>query len=190
MSCHTRLRLCAVFALCLTLLATGCAGVGKRRAVVRALAPETMTPEQWSRVVGVYIGPVRATTIRFGDEGVTVLQTRIEISGRPEAPEIFLKVQTSFSGAWIPYSEKLETFTNIPERRYGTQGYIFASSHDPNQILLRLRPNGIPLGVRPRLILSFHAHGCADVEYLGPSGWRGEGTLHRVPVFAGACPPL
>ena len=162
---------------------SGCAFLSQRSAAFRPLAPDPMTPEAWAQVTGVYSGPIRATTKRFGTEGIRVFETRLELFGSPESPDVFIKIRTTHSGAWTAYSEKTETFTNIPERRYGTQGYVFASSHAPDQLLLRLRPNGVSLDVRPTMILTFRGRGYVDVQWLASNGWHGEGSLHRVPVF-------
>jgi hypothetical protein len=178
---------CAALLGCTLAGFTGCGGVTAREHALTVLSPQPMNPAQWQRVTGLYAGPIRAATTRFGYEALSVRELRMEISGTAEEPLVFLKMQTSHAGAWTAYSEKTETFTNISERRYGTQGYVFASSHAPDQLLLRLRANGVSWNVRPRMILTFRGRSCIDVDWIAESGWRGEGTLQRLPIFSGAC---
>lgn len=178
-----RVVLVALALCCAALFASGCAVLSQRRAPFSALAPEPMTPQQWKPLTGIYSGTIRATTRRLGTEGVRVFEARLELSGNPESPDVFLKIRTTHSGAWTTYSEKTETFTNIRVRRYGTDGYVLASTHAPDQVLLRLQPNGLWLDVRPTMILTFHAPGWADVQWLASNGWHGEGSLRSVPIF-------
>lgn len=165
----------------------GCAGVPQRRAIRETLQPEPMTEQAWAAATGVYTGPVRTVIRRFGTEGAAVADARLEVSGSALRPRVFLKMQTGYSSAWTPYVERTETFTNIPERRYGTQGYILATTHGPDQLMLRFRPGVLSTNSRVFWIVTFTGRDCATVTAVGRSGRHGEGTLHRVPEFPNSC---
>lgn len=173
--------------LILCVFLAGCAGVPQRRAIRETLAPEPMSARAWAAVVGTYTGPVRSTMRRFRNEGASVAETRVEISGDAQNPRVFLKMQTGYTSAWVSYVERDETFTNIPERRYGTQGFVLASTHEPDQLMLRFRPGVLSANARAFWIITFCGRDCATIEAVGRSGRYGEGTLHRVPAFSGAC---
>ena len=48
----------------------GCAGPADRSAILDELNPAPMSARAWSRVVGTYTGPIRASTERGGFEGI------------------------------------------------------------------------------------------------------------------------
>jgi len=98
-----------------------------------------------------------------------------------------LKMQTGYTSEWAPYGERTEAFTNIPERSYGTQGGFLASTHAPDQLLLRFRSGPLSSNAHVFWIIEFHGRDCAEVTAISPWGRHGEGTLHRVPVFSGVC---
>ena len=178
----------AVVSGCLTLcLISGCGGIGARRAVLDTLSPYTVSGREWSRMIGTFSGPTRITTNRFGNEAVEILTMSLEISGDPLAPKIFLRMRTDHSGAWSFYNEHLASFTNILARRYSTQGYVTATTHAPNQLLIFIHRNDLTTDPGPFMIVTFRGRDCADVEYLGKSGWRGEGSLMREPHFPTDC---
>lgn len=174
--------LLAASCLLLAILAlSGCAGVFGRRAVLYQLNPVPMSETAWAGVRGVYAGPVRAATQRFGFEGVQSMDFRLELSGYASDPGILMRVHTGYITAWTMYGEWKGTYTNLPSRRYGTQGWVEASTHAPDQLLIRPIANGI---IGPReywMILTFHPHGVASIDFIGHNGYRGEGELWRVP---------
>lgn len=151
--------------------------------MVETLSPAPMGPGMFARVDGVYLGPVRVKTKRFGSEGIRLFEMRLEIAGSPHSPDVFIKLHTAYTGAWNVYGESREEFTNIPERRYGTQGYVVATSHAPNQLLLRPRPGPLSPHAGSFMIVTFSGPNRADVTWIGKSGWHGGGRLHRVPRF-------
>jgi len=143
-----------------------------------------MSERAFARIAGVYLGPVRTTTKRFGTQGIRLFEMRLELYGNPESPDVFLKLHTAFTGAWEAYGENSEEFTNIPERRYGTQGFIVATTHAPNQIMLSPRTGALSPHLGSFMIVTFRGRNRADVTWIGRSGWHGGGTLHRVPSFS------
>jgi hypothetical protein len=140
-----------------------------------------MSARAWSRVIGTYTGPIHASTERGGFEGLMSTETRLDLSGWSDAPEIVFQVDKGYSTAWTPYGEWHGTYTNIPERQYGSQGGVLASTHAPNQLLLMLRRNRSATQ-GSWLILTFRANGKADVDWIGRSGWRGGGELWKEPA--------
>jgi hypothetical protein len=168
-----------------TLAATiaGCAGYPDRRVVLNELDPAPMTERAWSHVTGTYTGPIRSTTLRGGYEGESAMETRVDLSGWADDPQVLLRIENGFSTAWAQYGERVGTYTNIPSKRYGSQGYVYASTHAPNQMLLKLRRYGASGGTGNWLILTFHGGETIDVDMIGHSGWRGDGELWRVPAL-------
>lgn len=140
-----------------------------------------MPERTWSRVAGTYAGPIRSTTLRGGFEGESALETRLDLSGWADSPEVVLTVDNGFSTAWAMYGERAGVYTNVPSKRFGSQGTVYATTHAPDQLLLHLRRFGLSAGTGGWLILTFHPNGVADVELIGHSGWRGDGQLWRVP---------
>jgi len=171
-------RIAALATLAVTI--AGCAGYPDRRTVLNELDPAPMTERAWSRVTGTYTGPVRSVTLRGGFEGESTMETRLDLSGWPDAPEAVLRVDTGFSTAWAMYGERRGTYTNIPSQRYGSQGTLYASTHAPNQLLLQLRRYGASTGTGNSMILTFLGKGKVEVDMIGHSGWRGDGELWRV----------
>ena len=175
-------------ALFFLLLLGGCASVSYRNVVLQNLDPAPIEYRDWQRIKGIYTGPLRARTDTFwGTEGVGVSDSRLEIYGPPEAPLVFFKWNTVFTSALIPTDTRSESYTNIPERRYGVKGRLLASSHAPGEVLLELHPNVFSPTSFTYLIIRFHGRGCADMDYLGHFGWRGIGRLYRKPEFPGVC---
>jgi hypothetical protein len=140
-----------------------------------------MPARAWSRVVGTYTGPVRATTIRFGFEGQSSIDARLDLSGWADDPEAVFRIDKTYSSPWTMYGETEGTFTNIPAKRYGSQGTVVASTHFPNQMLLVIRKDVTATRAGSWLILTFLGDGRVDVDWIGRSGWRGSGELWRVP---------
>jgi len=168
----------------LALAISGCAGPPNRNAVLDTLNPAPMSPQAWSRVVGTYNGPIRATTIRYGFEAQAAMETRLDISGTPDAPLIIFKTNSGYSTSWSQYDERRATYTNIPSERYGSQGTVTASTHAPNQMLITLRRDTTLTHKGIWMILTFTGDGKVDVDWIGHSGWRGNGELWRVPNLA------
>lgn len=170
----------------LLLLAAGCMVMHQRRNIRESVAPEPMSPRAWANATGIYIGPIRSTSRRFGTEGVAVAETRLEISGTAQEPLIFLKMRVAFTSAGIQNGERTETFTNIDQRRYGVRERVIASSHEPDQLYLQLKAQPLAPTFGSFMIVTFRADGGADVDFVEHAFRRGEGTLQRPPVFAEA----
>ena len=164
-------------------LAAGCAGIPNRRAVLEELNPAQMSPRVFARAAGTYTGPIRATTLRGGFEGEMTMEVRLDLSGTLDKPEVLLRLVKGFSTAWAMYGERDGLYTNIPSKRYGAQGFVYASTHAPNQMLLQLRRFGASPNVGGWLILTFQPDDVVDVEWIGHSGWRGDGELWRTPAL-------
>lgn len=143
-----------------------------------------MSGRVWAQVKGTYTGPIRASTERYGFEDLSAAETRLDLSGWADAPNAVFRMDRGYSTAWTEYGEWKGTFTNIPARRYGTQGTVIATTHAPNQMLLILRRNGVSPLKGNWMILTFRGNGTIDVDWIGHSGWRGEGELSRVRSFA------
>jgi hypothetical protein len=174
-------RIAAVVAVAAMAIAiSGCAGPPDRNAVLDELSPAPISPAAWSRIVGTYTGPIRASTIRSGFEGLAAISTRLDLSG-----SVVLRMDKGYSTSWTMYGEKKGTFTNIPSRRYGSQGTATASTHFPDQVLITIRRDGTLSHEGTWMILTFHANGNVDVDWIGRSGYRGTGELARVPSLAG-----
>jgi len=181
------LRATSLLSLAVLFFLTGCGTIPQRRAIRESVSPDPIDPRMFARIAGVYTGPIRTTTKRFGTQGVRLFETRLEVYGSPESPDVFFKIQTAFTGAWNVYGENSEEFTNIPDRRYGTQGYIVATTHAPDQLRIKLRAGAFSPHVGSFLIVTFRGRDCADVRWIGRSGWHGEGSLHRMPSFPDNC---
>jgi hypothetical protein len=164
----------------LIFIAAGCSGYPDRRLILNELSPALMSDRAYAGVIGAYTGPIRATSQRGGFEGESSSEARLDLSGWPDAPRVVLKLDTGFSTAWAMYGEREGVYTNIPSQRYGAQGVVYASTHAPNQMLLKLRRFGASAGTGAWLILTFQGQGTIDVDWIGHSGWRGQGELWRV----------
>jgi len=166
----------------LALAIGGCAGFSDRDAVLNELNPAPMSEQAWARVAGTYTGPIRASTQRGGFEGASSTELRLDLSGWADAPEVVMQMDNGFSTAWAMYGERKGTYTNIPSKRYGTQGAVFPTTHAPNQLLLKWRRWGVSANTGGWMILTFRGHGVIDVDMIGHSGWRGDGELWRAPA--------
>lgn len=164
-------------------LLAGCAGNNNRNAVLDQLNPAPMSARTWARVAGSYTGPIHASTVRAGYEGLSAMETRLDLSGWANAPAVIFQMDKGYSTSWTEYGERKGVFTNIPSKRYGSQGTVVASTHAPNQMLLVLRRDTTASHHGTWLILTFLASGEVDVDYIGRSGWRGEGELWRAPTY-------
>jgi len=161
----------------------GCAGPSNRNAVFNELNPAPMTASAWARIRGTYTGPIHASTDRFGVHALAQMETRLDINGSAYDPAVTLQIDKGYSTSWTAYGEHKGTYTNVPYRRYGSQGTIVASSHYPNQMLVTVRRVST-LNHKPSwLVLTFLPSGSIDVDYLGLSGWRGSGELWRIPGY-------
>ena len=160
---------------------SGCAGPGNRESALDDLNPAPMTPTAWASARGVYLGNIRATTERFGFEDNAAMEVRLDLSGPVNSPGVIFRMWRGYSTAWTEYGEWKGTFTNIPQKRYGTQGSVFASTHYPNQALLILRRNGASQYGGVWMILTFRDNSIIDIDWIGHAGWRGEGELSRAP---------
>ena len=109
------------------------------------------------------------------------METRLDLSGWADEPEVILQEENAFTTSWVYYGERQGTYTNIPSKWYGAQGRVYASTHAPNQLLLKLRRYGFSAGTGSWMILTFHGKDTIDVDLIGHSGWRGDGELWRVP---------
>ncbi len=138
-----------------------------------------MPARVWSQVAGTYLGPIHASTERGSFEGLTSIETRLDLSGWSDSPEVVIRIDRGYSTSWTEYGEWHGTFTNIPAKRYGSQGQVIASTHAPNQLLLILHRNRTATHAGNWMILTFHENGHADVDWIGRSGWRGSGELWR-----------
>ncbi len=157
----------------------GCASPPDRSAILDELNPAPMSSRAWSHAVGTYIGPIHASTQRGGFDALAAMETRLDLSGWSDSPEVLFQMDKGYSTSWTEYGEWRGTFTNIPYRRYGAQGEVTATTHAPNQMLLVLRRNRTASREGVWLILTFHENGSADVDWVGRSGWRGQGELSR-----------
>jgi hypothetical protein len=110
------------------------------------------------------------------------MDVRLDLSGWPDTPGVLLRIDNGFSTAWTMYGERKGTYTNIPSKRYGSQGTVTATTHAPGQLLIQLNRFGLSAGTCSWMILTFRPNGVIDVELIGHSGWRGDGELWRVPA--------
>jgi hypothetical protein len=179
MNKHAARLLASVF---LPLVMAGCASIYQRRAVFADLSGTPIAAAHWRKIAGVYSGPLRSTSSRFGNTGVVTENVRLELYGTPGAPLVFLKVHTSYTSANIAYGERMESFTNIPSREFGVKGRLAASSHAPNQLYISLRPQLLSPHRGTAMIVTFHENGGADIDLVGHFQRRGIGTLHREPL--------
>jgi hypothetical protein len=114
------------------------------------------------------------------------MELRLDLSGVATAPGVTMRIDNGFATAWRPYAERKGTFTNIPAKRYGSQGWVEASTHTPNQLLLHFRRFGGALSPNGAwMILTFRGDGNVDVDFIGHNGYRGDGELTRVPSLSG-----
>jgi len=159
----------------------GCAGPSNRESALEDLNSAPMSAAGWSRVVGVYGGAIRATTERWGLQDTSSTETRLVLSGPVDSPGVIFRMWRGYSTGWTEYGEWKGTFTNIPQKRYGTQGSVNCTTHWPNQALLMLCRNGASQSAGAWMILTFRNTDTIDVDWIGRSGWRGEGELTRPP---------
>ena len=178
-------RIAALAALLLSFVLSfaGCAGKPDRALILNELNPAPMSEQAWAQVRGVYAGPIRSSTQRGGFEGYSSMETRLDLAGWPDTPGVILRIDNGFSTAWALYGERKGLYTNIPSKRYGSQGTVFATTHAPNQLLLKLHRFGFSAGTGSWMILTFRPNGVIDVDLIGYSGWRGDGELWRVPAI-------
>jgi hypothetical protein len=169
--------------LLVALVISGCAGYPDRRLIFDQLNPAPMSDRAWAQVRGSYTGPIRSTTQRTGFEAASSMEVRLDLSGYADDPGVFLKIENGYSTAWALYGQRKGAYTNIPSKWYGGQGTIYASTHAPNQLLIKTRRYGLSAGTGNWFILTFRPRGVIDVELIGHSGWRGDGELWRVPVI-------
>jgi hypothetical protein len=167
----------------LAVIFSGCEGYPDRGLILNGLNPAPMSQRTWSRVTGTYTGPVRSASQRGGFEGYSAMETRLDLSGWVDDPQVQLRIDNGFSTAWALYGERKGLYTNIPSKRYGAQGTLYVSTHAPNQLLLKTRRFGASAGTGIWFILTFQPSGTVDVDLIGHSGWRGDGELWRVPAL-------
>jgi len=160
---------------------TGCAGPPNREAALSGLNPVPMSAGAWAKAVGTYTGSIRASTIRFGFEGLSETDSRLELSGPVYAPAVLIRMDRGYSTAWSTYKEWKGTFTNITAKRYGSQGTVSATTHAPNQMLIVLRRDGTASHHGSWMVMTFLEDGDIGVDWIGKSGWRGSGEFSRVP---------
>src|SRR5450432_2219893 len=111
-----------------------------------------------------YAEPVRSLSSRFGTTGTRVDNVRGELGGTPEAPLVFLRMRMVYSSADIAYGERIESFTNIPEREFGTKARLVVVSHAPNQLYIGLQPEIFSPNRGTAMIVTFHDKGCTEVD--------------------------
>ncbi len=116
-------------------------------------------------------------------KGLMAMDSRLDLSGWANAPEVVFRIDRGYSTSWTPYGEWHGTFTNIPSKRYGSQARLLPRRTPPTRCSWSCG------GTEPRtrkgawMILTFLGNGNVDVDWLGRSGWRGTGwALTRVPV--------
>jgi hypothetical protein len=158
----------------------GCAGAPDREAVLAELNPAPMDARGWSHATGAFTGPIRGTTERYGFEGLSEMEVRLDLTGPVDDPGAVLKIDHEYSTSWTTYAEKRRTFTNVPSRRYGSQGTMQVTTHAPNQVLLSVRRDGALQRHPDWMVLTFRNDGAVDVDWIGHSGWRGDGELWRM----------
>jgi hypothetical protein len=161
---------------------SGCAGGPDRNAILQELNPAPMSQRDWALARGTYTGPVRSTTQRFGVEGQSATEMRLDLSGWADQPGIKARMDAGYSTAWSMYGERKGVYTNIPAQRYGSQGTVYPSTHAPNILLLKFRRYGASGNTGTWMILTFRGNGAIDVDLIGHSGWRGDGELWRIPA--------
>jgi len=162
----------------------GCSTVQERKDFFANLSPDRISPAHWKTLVGVYKGSVHSSASAFGSTGINEMEVRLELSGTPDEPLVYLDIDTAASSAWnasVTYSEK---FTNIPQRVYGGRKPVLVYSHEPNQLLISLEPEILSPNRGAAMILTFHGNAYADVDYIGHYGRRGNGNVSRVPFFS------
>lgn len=161
--------------------------VEERRAVFANLSPYPVSAATWKTMTGVYKGPVHSTAKAFGSTGVNVMEIRLELSGTPDAPLVYLDLDAAASSAWNMSVNYTEKFTNIPQRVYGGRCPVLVYSHAPSQLLISLEPDILSPNRGAAMILTFHGgrdiNSYADVDYIGHFSRRGNGSLSRVPTY-------
>ena len=168
-----------IAALVVLAVVAGCAAPPDRSSILDELNPAPMSGRVWSRVTGTYLGPIHASTERGSYEGLMSMDTRLDLSGWSDAPDVVFRMDKGYTTSWTKYGEWHGTFTNIPDRRYGSQGGVIASTHAPDQLLLMLHRDRTATRSGSWMILTFRANGSVDVDWIGRSGWRGAGELWR-----------
>jgi len=174
-------RLSLIF--CLITFLVGCSTVDQRSAFFDNLSPERVSEKAWKSYTGTYKGTIHSTAQSYSTVGITVADVRIELSGTPDAPLVYLEMDSAGTSAWNASVTYLEKFTNITQRQYGVRGRLLAYSHAPNQLLISLQPAILSPNRGAAMILTFRGKGFVDVEYIGHYSRRGTGALSRVPTF-------
>jgi hypothetical protein len=191
----------AALLLCLIPFFAGCTStVDQRKAFFGNLSPDRVTESAWKNYTGIYRGTIHSSArpstplgvnmrdiaIQLDDSGmagVTVAEVLFELSGTPDEPLIYLKLDTAASSEWVMSGTYVEKYTNIPQREYGVDGRLLAYSHEPNQLLISLKPPFFSPNRGAAMILTFRGKGYVDIEYIGHFGRRGNGNLSRLPTF-------
>ena len=187
--------------LCLVPFFAGCSTAPQRNAFFENLSPDRVSGSAWKNFTGIYKGTLKsAAYAHYGVEGVsveglelqlnssdapgvTVAEIRLDLSGTPEEPLVYMEMDSSSTSSWAPSGTYFEKFTNIPQRQYGVRGRLLAYSHSPNQLLISLKPEFLSPNRGAAMILTFRGKGLVDIEYIGHFGRRGTGNLSRVPGF-------
>lgn len=169
----------------LALFLAGCT-IPEHPPLLHDLSPAPMSPLDWEKSCGIYVGPIRSTSWHFGTEGVSVAETRLEISGTTGNPLIYIKMETAFTSAGNRSGNRTESFTNIAERRYGTPQGLVASSHAPNQLYIRLLASASSPSYGAFMIVTFHGRNPAHVEFVEHLSRRGDGMLQHLTVLRSA----
>lgn len=180
---------------------TGCSTLPQREAFFENLSPDKISQSAWKKYTGIYKGTIHSSSSgNYGvegvnmeyvdprlnssdDPGVTVAEVRLELSGTPEEPQVYLEMQSACTSVWVTSGNYLEKFTNIPQREYGVHARLLAYSHAPNQLLISLKPQFFSPNRGAAMILTFRGKGYVDIEYIGHFSRRGTGNLTRVPAF-------
>ena len=160
-----------------------------------------MSPRAWKNCVGIYKGTIHSAAFAHTDiggatfgtldvelesaqpPGVTVAEVRLDLSGTPDCPLVYLEMDSSATSEWVPSGTYFEKYTNIPHRKYGVRYGVLAYSHAPNQLLISLKPDLFSPNRGAAMILTFRGRGVVDIEYIGHFSRRGNGNLSRVPGF-------
>ncbi len=170
-----------VFLLCTLLVLAGCRTINERNAVFTGLSDEPIACAKWRKLVGVYSGPVRSMSKGVGTTGITTQNMRLEVYGSPENPLVFLRLRAFATSAFTAYGERIESFTNMPEREFGVRARLSVSSHAPHDLFVTLEPTILSPNRGGAMIFSFQENGRVDVDSVGHFQRRGIGTLNREP---------
>jgi len=190
----------ATLIFCLSLLFFGCSTVDQRKAFFENLSPDRMSKSAWKHYTGAYRGTIHSSAYPNGvmganarewvfqtdasmEPGVTVAEVRLDLSGTPEEPQVYLEMDSACSSEWVTSGTYFEKFTNIPQRQYGVKNGLLAYSHAPNQLLISLKPEFFSPNRGAAMILTFRGKGYVDIEYIGHFSRRGIGNLSRVTTF-------